>query len=242
MSGSSEIIRAEISFIAPSFGYLKQIMNRVMLNTEMKLPPEALPGFEDIKRHWDPTRKTWAAKVLPGQYYVTYQEEIITTVLGSCVSACIRDRIFAIGGMNHFLLSVGDNQSKTNGAWASAATRYGNYAMEHLINDILKHGGRRENLEVKIFGGGRIINEMSDVGRHNIEFVLQYLRLEGLRLVARDVGDIYPRKIVFYPLSGRVSVKKLRALHNNTIIERESGYLHDLQQRPTVGDVELFVD
>jgi chemotaxis protein CheD len=200
-----------------------------------------LPGFEEIKRYWDKQHRMPAAKILPGEYYVTIHNEIITTVLGSCVSACIRDRLFGVGGMNHFMLPVSDH-----GNWGGAedinstATRYGNYAMEHMINDILKHGGHRKNLEVKIFGGGSIINNSSNIGNKNIEFVRSYLKTEGLPLVGEDVGDIYPRKIIYYPATGRVRVKKLKHMHNNTLIEREQSYRRDLEEKPITGDVELF--
>lgn len=210
----------------------------------MKRPPpagKALDGFEHINRYWDRLHKTTAAKILPGEYYVTNTDELVTTVLGSCVSACIRDRVFGIGGMNHFMLPI----SKGKG-WngdedlLSSATRYGNYAMEHMINDILKFGGHRKNLEIKIFGGGQIISSMTDIGRKNIEFVRNYVLAEGLALAGEDVGDIYPRKVVYFPQTGRVRVKKLKHMHNDTIINREIDYQHDLEEKPVEGSIELF--
>jgi chemotaxis protein CheD len=200
-----------------------------------------LPGFESINRYWDRKHNVVAAKILPGEYYVTNQDEMITTVLGSCVSACVRDRRFRIGGMNHFMLP-----SSEGGGWngsddlISTATRYGNFAMEHMINDILKHGGQRKNLEVKIFGGGRIIQAQTNIGAHNIEFVKKYLQLEGLMILSEDVGDIYPRKVLYFPVSGRVRVKKLKDMHNDTIIQREQRYQHELEVKPQDGGIELF--
>jgi chemotaxis protein CheD len=202
---------------------------------------KALPGFGDINRYWDREHEVVAAKILPGEYYVTNHNELVTTVLGSCVSACIRDRIFGVGGMNHFMLPASES-----GHWGGAsdvtstATRYGNYAMEHMINDILKHGGHRRNLEVKIFGGGRIINAMTDIGERNIAFVRDYIRMEGLNLVGEDVGDIFPRKVVFFPASGRVRIKKLKHLHNDTVALRERAYQAELVQKPVEGEIELF--
>ncbi len=201
---------------------------------------EALPGFEHINRYWDRVHKIQAAKLLPGEYYVTTQNEAITTVLGSCVSACVRDRVFGVGGMNHFMLPISDGQGWGDADLVSTATRYGNYAMEHMINNILTHGGRRKNLEVKIFGGGQIIASMSSVGLKNINFVREYIAAEGLTLVGEDVGDIYPRKIVYYPKNGRVKLKKLKDMHNDTIIRRERDYQHDIEEKPVESSIELF--
>lgn len=202
------------------------------------LPP-ALPGFENINRYWDKERNCHAAKILPGEYYVTIHDEAVVTVLGSCISACIRDRMTGIGGMNHFMLP--DSDQKFAHGQIGAATRYGSYAMERMINDILRNGGNRNNLEVKIFGGGRILPGMTDIGRRNILFAESYVREEELDLISMDVGDVCPRKVVFTPAMGRVFVKKLRALHNNTIIEREESYIGSLMKAlPGYGKVDLF--
>lgn len=209
----------------------------------MPRPPRALRGFNDINRYWDRGRDCYAAKILPGEYYVTTNEELIVTVLGSCVSACIRDPVMGIGGMNHFMLPVSQQDYKVLRATSdSEATRYGNYAMEKLINDILKNGGRREHLEIKLFGGGKVIKHMTeaDVGNRNIAFVRDYLHTEGFAIAAEDLGDIYPRKVVYHPMTGRVQVKKLREIHNDTIFKREAGYSEKLQHQPVAGDIELF--
>jgi chemotaxis protein CheD len=205
--------------------------------------PRALPGYEHIRRYWDHHYGSYVAKILPGEYYVTYQNEILMTVVGSCVSACIRDSIYGIGGMNHFLLPA--HTPSTYGKWertsVSAACRYGNFAMENMINEILKHGGQRQNLEVKLFGGGRIVANMSNIGQQNIDFVKNYIRMEGLTLLAEDLGDIYPRKIVFFPSNGRVRVKKLRAMEQASIeMERENKYRQTLENKPVEGDIDLF--
>lgn len=204
--------------------------------------PPHLPGFGHIRRYWDNQFGIHAAKILPGEYYVTIQNELIMTVLGSCVSACIRDRIFGIGGMNHFMLPMGSKEHILSNKDINTATRYGNYAMEKLINDILKHGGKRENLEIKIFGGGRVMQQMQliDVGRRNIDFVRNYIETEGLNLIAENVGDVHPRKIVYQPESGRVRMKKLRLAPTNIIVEREYSYIHELGQKPLEGEIELF--
>lgn len=214
------------------------LTGRLRSNREL---PQADPEFRHVRRYFDPTRQRAVAKILPGEYYVTTQDEFISTVLGSCVSACVRDPVFGIAGMNHFMLPVDKGQEyhdmKTD--LLSGLTRYGNFAMESLINTILKYGGRRENLEVKIFGGGRIIRGMTDVGDSNIRFVHDYIRMENLDLIAEDVGDIFPRKVIYFPETGKVRVKKLRSIHNDTIVSRESRYMQEIQQ-PTSGEVELF--
>lgn len=199
-------------------------------------------GFQDINRYWDKAHEIFAAKILPGEYYVTANNEAIVTVLGSCVSACIRDKVFGIGGMNHFMLPLNRSASHEEVAAMSNAGRYGNFAMEKMINDILKHGGTRENLEVKIFGGGRVLQNMQslDIGNGNINFVREYIETEHLNLISEDVGDIFPRKVMYYPLTGKVKVKKLRQMHNRTVIERESSYMSSLEVKPVESDIELF--
>ena len=204
---------------------------------DVPMPP-VLQGFEHVRRYWDKHQDIYAAKILPGEYYVTKYDECITTVLGSCVSACIRDVKLGIGGMNHFMLPMhrGDNLDSV----ISDAARYGNFAMEHLINDIIHFGGHRNNLEFKLFGGGRIMQAMMDVGRKNIEFVIEYLNTEGFKAIVEDLGDIYPRKVVYFPKTGRARVKKLRTMHNDTIIKRESQYMDQLRVEPIQGEIELF--
>ena len=111
-----------------------------------------------------------------------------------------------------------------------------------MINDILKNGGRRENLEIKVFGGGKVLKNMStlDIGQKNIDFVLQYIKDESLKLTAQDLGDIYPRKVIYFPVTGKVRVKKLRSIHNNTIIERENSYSQSIAKKPVTGEIDLF--
>jgi chemotaxis protein CheD len=139
--------------------------------------------------------------------------------------------------MNHFMLPVAASGS---GSWMSMATRYGSAAMEYLINEMLKLGARKDALEMKLVGGGKIIRNMSDVGQRNIDFVLNYAELEGLRIVAQDLGDIYPRKVIFHPNSGRMRVKRLRTMHNETLMQREQHYVEELQSQTESGEVELF--
>ncbi|OWW22492.1 chemoreceptor glutamine deamidase CheD [Noviherbaspirillum denitrificans] len=189
--------------------------------------------------YYDRTFDCDAAKILPGEYYYTCKDMLIVTVLGSCVSACIRDRVTGIGGMNHFMLPDGGSDSDSP---VSASMRYGTYAMEVLINDLLKAGARRENLEAKVFGGGNVLRGFIaiNVGERNAQFVRDYLRAENIRVVAEDLNDIYPRKVYFFPRSGKVLVKKLKQLNNNTLVNREQDYASRLLTTPVSGDVELF--
>lgn len=204
-------------------------------------PPKAYEGFEKINRYWDSTNGVFSAKILPGEYYVTGENEMVTTVLGSCVSACVRDRVFRIGGMNHFMLPIdADGSGRWSGELLDRSTRYGNYAMEHLINEVLRNGGMRKNLEIKVFGGGRVLQQATDIGLKNINFVLEFIHTEGLKLLSKDVGDIYPRKVNYFPATGKVKMKKLRNLHNETIIKREENYIHSLEEEKVESSVELF--
>lgn len=189
--------------------------------------------------YYDRQFNTHAAKILPGEYYATTRDMMIVTVLGSCVSACIRDRETGIGGMNHFMLP---HSGADADSLLSTSARYGTYAMEMLINDLFKLGARREFLEAKIFGGGNVMRGFTvpNVGMRNAEFALHYLETEGIRVVTKDLLDVHPRKVYYFPNNGRVLVKKLRSLHNNTLIEREQEYESRLDIKPVTGDVELF--
>ncbi|MGV3590338.1 MAG: chemoreceptor glutamine deamidase CheD [Gammaproteobacteria bacterium] len=191
--------------------------------------------FSHIKKYYDNVNACQTAKILPGEFYATSENEMITTVLGSCVSACIYDERNKCGGMNHFMLPGDQNSSDDTPA------RYGIYAMESLINAILKMGSRKENLKAKLFGGGQIIANMTDVGRKNIQFARSFLVSEGIPLESHDLGLAFPRKVNFYPLSGRVRVKRLQSLQNNTIETREIQYMQVLSNKDQVnGEIELF--
>jgi len=189
--------------------------------------------------YFDRAHDTEAAKVLPGEYYVTERDMVLVTVLGSCVTACIRDRLSGIGGMNHFMLP---DSNPDKGSPFGDSARYGAFAMEILINSLLKLGAHRTQFEAKVFGGGNVLPGMTvaNVGQRNADFVLSFLKTEKIQVVARDLVDIYPRKVYFFPKSGRVLLKKLRAVHNDTIETREREYSSQLQLTPASGDIELF--
>ncbi len=180
-----------------------------------------------------------AAKLLPGEYYVTGREMVLVTVLGSCVSACIRDKLSGIGGMNHFMLP---DASPDQDNPVSASARYGAFAMEILINSLISMGAQRTLLEAKVFGGGNVLPGMTtmNIGQRNADFALDFLRAEKIRVVARDLIDVYPRKVYYFPKSGKVLVKKLRNVHNETIYEREIEYRARIVKEEVAGEVELF--
>lgn len=199
-------------------------------------------GYEEVlapNHYFDSHFNIDAAKILPGEYYVTSRDMLLVTVLGSCVSACIRDRTTGIGGMNHFMLPHGGQDENSP---LSTSARYGSYAMEVLINQLLKLGAKRNNLEAKVFGGGNVLRgfTVANVGQRNANYVLEYLDTENIRIVSQDMFDIYPRKVYFFPQSGRVLVKKLKSAHNDTIIEREKEYGTRLDHAKVEGEVELF--
>jgi chemotaxis protein CheD len=188
--------------------------------------------------YYDRTFDCDAAKILPGEYYHTGNDMVIVTVLGSCVSACIRDRVTGQGGMNHFMLPDGGDSNSP----VSASMRYGTYAMEVLINELLKSGARRENLEAKVFGGGAVLKGFTaiNVGERNASFVISYLKTEKIRVLAEDLNDVYPRKVYFFPRTGKVLVKKLMQTHNDTLARRERDYASRLKVEPVGGAIDLF--
>jgi len=204
--------------------------------------PEAEKGFEHVNRYYDNKHQVWAAKILPGEFYISSHGEMISTVLGSCISACIRDTRLGIGGMNHFMLPLqGDHSTSQWGSDANtSATRYGNWAMEYLLNALYKLGARKQNIEVKLFGGGQVLTSMTDVGQRNILFAYSFLSKEGLSVKAADVGDVFSRKVLFFPDTGSVKVRRITNTRNDVIVEREKDYIDTLSSDKQSGDIELF--
>ncbi|WP_395540350.1 chemotaxis protein CheD [Neotabrizicola sp. sgz301269] len=137
-------------------------------------------------------------QVVQGEFRITRNpEEMLSTVLGSCVAACLWDQGAAIGGMNHFLLA----QSQPGAA--AGDIRYGVHAMEMLINALLRGGARRDQLQAKLFGGAKIATNLRDIGASNASFARQFLRDEGIPCIAESLGGTQARRITFHPVSGR---------------------------------------
>lgn len=207
------------------------------------LPHLSVRGFGHVNRFWDRSRGTVHVKVLPGQYYVTTADEVISTVLGSCVAACVWDPVARIGGMNHFMIPMASRQ-KIEAGMIDDAARYGMFAMEYLINTILRQGGERSRLRTKIAGGGHVMPISTDIGQRNIDFVRLYMATEGLELTSEHVGGPYPMKILFHPLDGRARVMVLKARKNDTVVRQEQTYAAHLDHVndaiAAAGAVELF--
>lgn len=193
------------------------------------------------RRFYDAANSAWMIKVYPGEFHVTSKgNEVLVTILGSCVSACIRDPLTGVGGMNHFMLPESES-----GQWGAdtMSTRYGNHAMEKLINELIKLGCPRERMEVKVFGGGNVIDSSQAVGTRNVEFVLRYLADEGLRCAAQDLGGDFPRRIQYTPATGRVVRRILGRTDSDPIVSEERAYAKTLVSSQTSsGDIELFGD
>lgn len=189
-----------------------------------------------------PFEKGVVTTVHQGDCLVGHEEDVtFSTVLGSCIAACIRDVEARVGGMNHFLLAEPSGSSRDR---FGASARYGAFAMEQLINKVLQRGtGKKSNLQIKIFGGGLITAALSDVGAKNIEFVHQFLADEGYEVTSEDVGGAFARRVLFKPFSGRALVKRLDAAAASTVATEELSIVdRRMAPKPSVptSDIELF--
>ena len=214
---------------------------RAILGSSPSAEPEKALQAVAGRRIYDAASATWMVKMFPGEFYVTKKtDEVLVTVLGSCVSACIRDPIAGVGGMNHFMLP-----HHSSGKWGddSSSARFGNFAMEKLINELIKSGAARERMEVKVFGGGNVTDTSNAVGTDNAAFVLRYLAAEGLRCAAQDLGGLLPRRIHYYPSTGRV-VRRLLGTGDTYAVSREEKDYGNrlLEQKSSAGEIELFGD
>ena len=211
--------------------------NQIAMGLANQKSVSMIRGFEHYRKYFDKALNANVVKISPGDYYITDQQEIITTVLGSCISACIRDTRMKIGGMNHFMIPV--KCEHTSRPEQDMDTRYGTYAMEHLINDIYKHGGIKKNLEIKLFGAGNVLVS-GNVGVKNIDFIQNFIRTEGYEIASQNLGGDYPRKINYCPITGKVKMKKL-ASTNLALIEAEERKLQKkVETTPVAGEIDLF--
>ena len=182
---------------------------------------------------YDAHFKNAAVKVLPGEYFVDNEDLLVMTSLGSCIAACLWDRHAQIGGMNHFMLPEGQGDSG----------RYGSFAMELLINEMMKRGASKGRMEAKIFGGGAVIAGMNtiNVGERNTNFVLDYLKTERIPVVSKDVMDVYPRKVCFLPRSGKAMVKRLAAANADALVQQDKAAAQKAQPvASSGGSIDLF--
>ena len=220
-SGTTVATRSSASSAAADPDRLRQ------LKAQVRKPGEASFFW------YEPHFQCEAVKVLPGEYFVDNEDIPIMTTLGSCIAACLWDRASGVGGLNHFMLPDGDGE---NG-------RYGAYAMELLINEMMKRGASRRSLEAKIFGGGQVVSGMEtmNIGERNTRFVLDYLRTERIPVVSKDVLDVYPRKVCFLPASGKAMVKRLASTNTAALLAQERAAAQ--QAAPVIaigGSVDLF--
>jgi chemotaxis protein CheD len=206
----------------------------------------------ELNSYWDNRFKRTAVKLLPGDFFACSGEQVIVTVLGSCIAVCLYETQLKIGGMNHFMLPQLNNDGLVTADEKSSeqtrseqdtdkkfladyqhsnAARYGNAAMELLINEIIKLGGSRKNLTAKIFGGSAIIGAKIDVGQKNINFIHDYLAIENIASLSQDLGGSYARKVYFIPATNEVYVKTINNMHNNTIESRENNYQETLANK-----------
>ncbi|WP_431273512.1 chemoreceptor glutamine deamidase CheD [Variovorax ureilyticus] len=182
------------------------------------------PGSVASLHYFDRDVGSMAVKLLPSEYYVTTTDTVLTTVLGSCVSACLVDIDNGVAGMNHFMLpDDGDASARDQ----TESMRYGAYAMDVLIRELLRAGARRERLQAKVFGGGAVLANMTtlNIGDRNADFVLRYLRAERIAVAAQDLRGPYARRVCFMPSSGKAVVRKLRGQADVQSIQREEGEL-----------------
>lgn len=204
-------------------------------------PPIALPQFRGVERHYDAKLRSFVARIAVGESYVTRHDETITTVLGSCICACIRDPVAGIGGMNHFMLPGGMSSVHTQATIVEQ--RFGVAAMESLINALLANGAQKNRLEVKVFGGAELLGGGGDrIGAQNTSFVREFLAREEVRIAADDCGGPNPRRVAYTPKTGRVLVKYLPIAEARPDLAREATFARDIENKPPEGDIEIFKD
>ena len=223
---STQPSRGAVAPSRPLMGSTAPDSRLAKLKSAARKPGEASFFF------YDAFFKNEAVKILPGEYFVYHEDILIMTTLGSCIAACLWDREAKVGGMNHFMLPEGD----------AGSGRYGSYAMELLINEMMKHGATRATMEAKVFGGGQVIDGMTtmNIGERNTAFVVDYLKTERIPIMAKDVMGPYPRKVCFLPASGKAMIKRL-ASSNETLVAQDRAAAQKVVPATTGGgSVDLF--
>jgi chemotaxis protein CheD len=223
---STQSARGAVAPLRPTLGTTAADSRLGKLKTAARKPGEASFFF------YDAFFKNDAVKILPGEYFVYHEDILIMTTLGSCIAACLWDREAKVGGMNHFMLPEGD----------AGSGRYGSFAMELLINEMMKHGATRSTMEAKVFGGGQVIDGMTtmNIGERNTAFVVDYLKTERIPIMAKDVLGPYPRKVCFLPSSGKAMIKRL-ASSNETLLAQDRAAVQKVAPAATGGgSVDLF--
>ncbi|MEQ1705084.1 MAG: hypothetical protein ABL867_03825 [Rickettsiales bacterium] len=212
-------------------------MRREQHKLQNRTEPPIKEYFHSSKRYYDSKEKITVVKIFAGDWHVsTSEDEMISTILGSCISACIRDPYIGVGGMNHFLLPSSDEVDSTH----SDAARYGLFAMESLINGIMKAGGHKDRLEIKVFGGGNVTNNSARIGSKNAKFIRDFLYNEGFRKFSEDLEGEHPRRVHYYPSTGKVMMRLLRRSEDMVVAEEEAIYERKIISKPIINDIELF--
>lgn len=175
----------------------------------------------------------------PGEYFVSREDVIIATVLGSCVSVAFWDQRLKQGGINHFMLpGVLDDEDMIK----SRNAKYGMFAIELLYNELLKAGSRKSDIIAKVFGGAsvlRLVTGPTKIPKDNVDFAVAFLRKENIPIVANDTGGILPRKIFFFAQTGKVLLKRISGTLSTAAEREEEAYL-DKIRREDSGTVILF--
>lgn len=187
--------------------------------------------YDGVKRYYDQNLEVTVVKLLTGDCYYTNQDrEMLVTILGSCISVCLRDPKNKIAGMNHILLP-GDSNTNLKKGDPGYSTRFGAFAMEELINGMLKLGAKKSNMEAKIFGGGNVIKNSTLIGERNIKFALDFLEQEKIPTLSKDVGGDTARRLHFFPDTGKAFIRKLKRKEDMVILDKEKEYQNTLKNK-----------
>jgi chemotaxis protein CheD len=179
----------------------------------------------------------------PGEFFATRDETIISTVLGSCIAVALYDPVSQAGGLNHFMLP---GEMEPDDLTRDPNAKYGMWAMELLVNELMKLGVRRGDIKAKVFGGGAVLRfldgSVSRIPQSNIDFAFEYLEKEGIPILASDVGGREPRKVFLFPRTGKVLLKRIGGSLANLVEKEEARYLTTIRTEAPEGEIVLFKD